>query len=94
MIATSFDEPFPPVPDQAARDKLAREALEKLWGGDRNNIPGYKKLDTGPYCLYGLVSIDKQTIGHTNTSAVPLQGKLVNPRNTANVERIRRQCGL
>lgn len=36
-----FNNNYPPIPDQAARDAQAKEAIEKLWGGDMRNMPGY-----------------------------------------------------
>ncbi|KAH4074369.1 hypothetical protein HBI25_233920 [Parastagonospora nodorum] len=47
------DEPFPEVPSSDTLLKQAKESLDKIWGGDKSKVPGYKKEDTGPYCLYG-----------------------------------------
>jgi hypothetical protein len=47
------DEPFPEVPSSDTLLKQAKESLDKIWGGDKSKVPGYKKEDTAPYCLYG-----------------------------------------
>jgi hypothetical protein len=39
------DEPFPLVPSSETLQKQAEEALEKIWGGDKSKMPGYRVED-------------------------------------------------
>ncbi|KAH8722821.1 hypothetical protein GQ44DRAFT_621855, partial [Phaeosphaeriaceae sp. PMI808] len=49
----SFTEPFPEVASSETLQKQAKDALDKIWGGDRSKMPGYQKKEMGPYCLHG-----------------------------------------
>jgi len=48
-----FDEPFPETASSDTLQKQAKDALDKIWGGDKSKMPGYPKEETGPYCVYG-----------------------------------------
>ncbi|KAF2281485.1 uncharacterized protein EI97DRAFT_447448 [Westerdykella ornata] len=54
-VEAPIDEPFPSTPDTPAFEEAAREALETIWGGKRENMPGYEKKNDmpDPFCLYG-----------------------------------------
>ncbi|KAF2848239.1 hypothetical protein T440DRAFT_401802 [Plenodomus tracheiphilus IPT5] len=48
-----FDEPFPQTASSDTLQSQAKDALDKIWGGDKSKMPGYEEEETGPYCLPG-----------------------------------------
>lgn len=48
-------EPFPPVPSEAEYAEAARLAIDRMWGGDVRNVPGYEEV-------HGVGGLDGESI--------------------------------